>query len=235
MPSLKDLKLLYIPLLSLRRAEMAALEELPEKDKNLIHPLITLKGWVGSHELKSSIQRIEKSFGNRTIILDIDETFPSNCKTYPLGGGYSRKVFQEIHDLLSPRNGYENWYIFFETHKNYIPVMILKDLSEFTPQLERLKSLGRGVVLRLKMRELGSEEIHFISHSLTGVDGLLLIFDFDNVSRESLAYSKQYANVISKFINVNPNIDIAVSGTSFPSSFGTLTGEISIFERMLYQ
>lgn len=44
----------YAPILAISPAEMTALEELPDKDKDIMLPIIPLKGWVGSQRLENS-------------------------------------------------------------------------------------------------------------------------------------------------------------------------------------
>ncbi|WP_407300889.1 beta family protein [Klebsiella quasipneumoniae] len=48
----------YAPILSLSLSEMEALENLPEKDKDLILPIFPLKGWMSSQLLENSLKKI---------------------------------------------------------------------------------------------------------------------------------------------------------------------------------
>src|SRR5690606_11044343 len=98
----------YAPILSLRPSEINALEELTEKDKELIFPIILLRGWVVSKKLENSIPRIQKAFGEHLFALDIDSSFVDETKK--VSGEYTRDVFREIQALLSPENGYNNWF-----------------------------------------------------------------------------------------------------------------------------
>ena len=65
----------YVPILSLKPAEMAAVEELFENEKDLILPIVELKRWANSNQISNSIKRVEKAFGNRFWIADLDAEF----------------------------------------------------------------------------------------------------------------------------------------------------------------
>ncbi len=128
----------YIPILAIRPAEMSALEELPQKDIDLILPIFPLKGWVGSNHLDNTLERIKKSISNRPWIADIDKFFSRSETVLDNNGSYKRPVFEEVDNLLDSKNGYQNWFEFLQNIPEAVPTLQLEDLNELLPQLERL-------------------------------------------------------------------------------------------------
>lgn len=228
----------YVPILSLSPSEMLALAELPNKDKDLILPLIPLKGWMSAKDLSASVDRVEKTIGMRQWIADIDVKFLEGAVKFPLTGEYPRRVYYEIRDLLDSSDGYENWFQFLLVHPNAIPVAQLEDIEQLALQLQKLSSLGRGVVVRLVINSIGSYEFDRILKELVGagLKDLYILFDYGDVKGESLSYVNQYFLLIETYFKKLPNALFSATCTSFPYSFsGSYKGEISIYERLIYQ
>ena len=90
----------YLPVLEVRPAEMLALRELPEKDKDLLCPLFGLRPWVSSIKLQNSVDKIRDSFGKRLCYLAVgDEELVDPSKR--------RDVHGELDALRVPDNGYD--------------------------------------------------------------------------------------------------------------------------------
>ncbi|WP_232785068.1 beta family protein [Pseudoalteromonas sp. 78C3] len=228
----------YIPMLSLAVSEMEAIEELPEKDKELILPLVPLRGWVASNDLVKSICRIEKAIGDRSWIADIDSSFLSDNKHYQLTGKYPRPVFYDIEKLLNPEQGYENWFVYLrDIALNAIPCLQLSDLGQLAEQVTKLKSLKRGVVLNIKMDEVGVTTLNFIADTLFNIEvkELLIICDYGDISRINLSYYQQYMSLLEQLKVKLPTALFSISSTSFPYSFSdSYRGERPIYERLVF-
>lgn len=230
----------YAPILSLKSAEMAALEELPEKDKNLILPLIPLKGWVGSKRLESSIERIKKSIGNRLCITDIDKFFLSDSKDEVTGKYPDREVFKQLDELQDSSRGYEKWVEFIRDNDNFVPVLQLDELSEFGAQVENFLNLKRFFVVRISLEEgkrISSEELNLVVRELLRkkVHRTFFIFDCGDIGRKELLERHRYAELIKSIYSFFPEAFFSISGTSFPYSFaGSYKGELPIYERQIY-
>jgi hypothetical protein len=216
---------------------MTALEELPDKDKDLILPIIPLKGWVGSHELKNSIPRIEKAIGKRRWIADIDASFLTDNKEKRITGEYPREVFYEIEKLLLPKDGYDNWVQYIKGHKNVIPTVQLGNLKELDAQLAKLNSLSNGVVVRFTTEHIESSSYRKIIQAVknTKINDVFIIFDYEQVTREILTFSAAISSILLEVHEMLPTALFAISCSSFPSSFsGSHNGENPIYERLLY-
>ncbi|EIO3983024.1 beta family protein [Vibrio vulnificus] len=226
----------YVPILSLSPAEMNAIEELPEKDKDLILPLVPIKGWVGSHSLNNSVPRIEKAIGKKRFwIADIDEDFLDGKKDK--NGDYPREVFSQVETLLDSNNGYENWYNFLSSHEMAIPVAQLSDISQLPSQLERLSTLGRGVVLRFNLIHIQSDIHVKVARTvkLLQLTNVFFIFDYEQVNNTHVQFFEKMGLEANKVNTLIPNAKIAISCTSFPLGFaGYDNGENPITERLIF-
>lgn len=232
-----DFKYKYAPILAVSPAEMTALEELPGKDKDIILPIIPLKGWVGSQKLKNSIPRIEKAIGERNWIADIDASFIRDNREKQLTGNYPRDVFNEIEALLSSNDGYENWYQYLREFPKAIPTVQLAGPDQLISQIKKLNSLERGIVTRFTIEEMNSgrylEVLQFISE--LDIEDVFIVFDYGQVNREILTFAAAISSVIKKAHNILPTATIAISCSSFPSSFSNQEfGENPTYERPLF-
>lgn len=217
---------------------MSALEQLADKDKDLMLPLFPLKGWVSSKHLDKTISRIELSVGSRPWIADIDSDFVYKNKKYLTDPESQRPVFKEVHELLDSTNGYENWVRYIsELNDVVIPVLQTEDLEEIAQQISALASLDRGLVVRLKIKKDSTEKINTIIRALIAkrLNKLLIVLDFEDIKRSDVLQSEQYGMLVSRLSQLLPNAIFSTSASSFPSSFsGSYRGELPIYERQLH-
>lgn len=228
----------YIPILAISNAEMTALEQLPDKDKDELLPLFPLRGWLSSQKLENSLNRIKSAIGNRPWIADIDEKFLSNNKVFLFTGKYPDKpVFNEISKLLDSDKGFDAWFRFIESKKNAIPCLRHENLDNIELQIEKLSSLNRGVVLRINLNESNIEKHKRIVSALksTNAKDILVIYDLESVD---VNFNERVALLESFMLEAKhalPDLTISISGSSFPTGFaGQHHGENSIYERILF-
>ncbi|EJG1182450.1 TPA: protein beta [Vibrio parahaemolyticus] len=228
----------YLPILALSTAEMSALEQLPDKDKDLLLPIFPLKGWVGSKTLDKTISRIEMSIGLRPWIADIDSDFVFKNKKYLADPEGQRPVFKEVHKLLDPTNGYENWVQYVaKLDDSVVPTLQTHNLEQLGQQIHSLSALNRGLVVRLKIKQDGTDKINTIIKTLIAnkIENLLILLDFEDIKRSDVLQSEQYGMLVSRLSNLLPNAIFSTSASSFPSSFsGSYRGELPIYERQLH-
>lgn len=226
----------YIPILGLKPADMAALEELPEKDKDLLLPLLPLKRWTTAASLDKACNRIEKAFGVRKILIDIDKEFLLECKSK------DTPIAKEFCSLGDSTNGYENWIDLFKRKTNYLPVLQLEDLTEFITQVKGFIELNLPIVLRIEMKGKGkveTENFKFIIRNILllskEINNLLILLDYTDYDRTDLLNYSESATLIRGLGKYFPDAKFSISGTSFPYSFaGSYKGEIPIYERLIY-
>lgn len=216
----------YLPLLSVRPAEMRALEELPGQDKDLLFPYMALRPWTTAYHLDSAVSRIEEAYGNRPLIMDLDED--------AIPKGARRPVHDELDELRSPANGYANWAGFIESRQNLVPVVQLAEPSQIQKQMERLASLGRGVVLRVPTAAFG-QVVNLVNIAKQYLDetDLCVVLDFERESRELLTRMAVTAGMIGSIRSVVEGCFVATSASSFPENF---TGRAAqdIYERQFF-
>ncbi|MEZ8388254.1 beta family protein [Vibrio splendidus] len=229
----------YVPILSLKPAEMAALEELSSIEKDLLLPLIELKRWANSKTLEKSLDRIEKALGQRQWIADLDSEFIDSIEG-KIDAGQVQDVFYQFQDLANPDSGYKNWTAFLDRFENLIPTLQLSEISELKNQLDNLRQLDRPIIARLKMagpNSLTPSSLNRIVHDLstTEIKSLFVILDYGDLTRINLLDYHQYSRLIVALHKLLPNAVFSVSGTSFPYSFGrSFRGEIPIYERQIF-
>ena len=222
---------------------MTALENLPEKEKDVIVPVFSLKGWVGSKNLHSSVARIEKSIGKRLWIADVDQEYLDVNKVIDADGAHSypREVFYEIESLLDSANGYENWCDFIKGIENAIPVVQIRNLDLLETQVESLASLQRGLVFRFQLHEIVSNRYLDILDRVSSLgldaENLLIIFDFEQISKFDVDHDsvKKIQSILDASKQKISGTFFSISASSFPSSFSPYTkGENPIYERLLF-
>lgn len=219
----------YVPTLCIRPAEMRALEELPEADKDRLFPFIMLSPWVGSNELISSINRIEKAYGSRSFILALDRYYRADQA--------DRNAQKDYLSIQRGEDDYGLYFSFLENIEQAIPCAFLNgdNVSSLKKQIDRNLKLNRGCVVSLDKAR---------SKITDGFFKLLASFSPDDVavhidggwSRNHLTESLFYINLVSGIFQHAPRFAVILSCSSFPKGFGTYDGVrvIDIGSRQLF-
>lgn len=203
----------YIPLLCVRPAEMRALEELPDRSKDLMLPYMFLKGWATAHYLDSALSRIEDAYNKRPIILDLDPDTSAS--------GARRPVHDELATLRDPTNGYKAWTDFVSARHNMIPsLQLTTDQAQMALQIQRFAELERGIVVRVP------------ESAFLGVPGLAediaknapnsevcFVLDYEEATRDILNRQAIAISTASRVLEKIPNCFISISASSFPTDF----------------
>lgn len=229
----------YLPILALKPAEMAALEELPEKDKELLLPLIPLKKWASSKIFSKSLERIRKALGSNYFIADLDHDFLLDIKNKKKS--YSDELIEEVSDLCLSDNGYNNWVKFISSDEKMIPTLQFEDITQLSAQVDNFLILNRPMVARFEFfgdylisTKKFQEAVKVLSEKKFPY-GLLVIFDYGDVNRFDLLEYNKYSTLIKRISDFLPSAIFSLSGTSFPYSFsGSYRGEIPIYERQIF-
>lgn len=222
---------LYLPILELRPAEMLALGELPNKDKDAVVPLFRLRPWGASLQLEKSIERLHRSFGTRRAFLEVGEAeYVEPSKRRP--------VHASLDQLRSPQDGYRQWYEYLraEKHAHFIPsVQTGGPLQDFYAQIERLYSLDRGLLMRLDSpTELAmSAAAQAVAQRTNGGVGVTLVLDYGKQDARFIAMEPAIKSLITIASDACKKATIAVSASSFPDGFTSITKQ-EIYERALF-
>jgi hypothetical protein len=216
---------------------MNAIEELPDKDKDLILPIFPLKGWVGAHKLEKATERIKKAIGDRVWIANIDNSYLYDNKEYLLTGKYPREVFGELEALLDAKDGHNAWYEYLVELPNAIPVIQWGNSLELEPQIKKLLTLQRGIVVIITPATVQNQiQKALETLSLLKAKNVFVIFDFGQITAGDL---NKTSNIVSLIQHTQKQIQdcyFSISSSSFPSSFsGYNKGENPIYERQLFR
>lgn len=222
----------YLPVIDLRPAEMFALEELPNKDKDSFRPLIGLRRWSSSHELSKSVDRIQKAFGSRACFLELGEE-------EPVEPGQERAVHSQLRELRSSKNGFENWHSFFleEAHSQFVPGLQRGgSAEEFSLQIDRLYSIGRGMIVRVDGPSVAAVDAlcSLIAKRAALGEGVTFVLDFGKQSDGFLLQESAIKAMVSQVRGRCPAAEVAVCASSFPDSFSAISSQ-RIIERVLFE
>jgi len=232
----EELNYKYAPVISIKVAEIQAVKQLPDKAKDILLPIIPLRGWGGSKFLNNSLEKIQEAFGSRKVIIDLDSEYLQKC-TLAIEDVSCREVFKELIDLSNPLNGYKAWCDFIGKNELYIPVVQLKDLNNLRGQILRLADLDRGMVLRFHSEDFANPYHQDVLRTISniGYKDIFVIYEFGQVNREILDSVAEISNLIEITKQHLGDVLIAVSCSSFPFSFsGHSEADFSIIERLLY-
>jgi hypothetical protein len=205
---------------------MQALEELPDRDKDLLLPFFQLCPWTTAYSLESGLSRLTTAFSNRACFVSLAEA--ELCQG-------DRPVHKELSELRVPTSGYAAWCSFIEDHTNFIPALQIDDLSELSRQADRLYSLNRGLLVPFERRAfVGVDPIsRQISEVTRGGTDVCFLLDFGRANRDILLLQGYSLAYIEKILENAPSAFVSISASSFPESF-TAINEQEIFERSLY-
>lgn len=229
----------YIPLIAVRPSEMAALENLPNKDKDALLPIIMLRGWQNALNLSKSIERIEKAFGDRPWIGDICSVYYTEKSTLP--DDEKKPVHHQLISLKNPAHGYKNWCDFVEQHEQVIPCLQLEEPSQLATQIDNLLELNRGIAVRFNEDNIQVWNTVLQVLAAKEIESLYVIIDYGRSGQRAQADLLTYAASVSGFVNgmvkLIPNATFIVSSTTFPSEFSGIEGiaDKPIYERQFYQ
>ncbi|MBB3607617.1 hypothetical protein [Rhizobium sp. BK602] len=219
------MELTYIPILTVRPAEMVALRELPDLAKDRMLPHIILRPWLNSNELRKSIDKIQHAYGKRPWIVELDDDIDYASES---------PAWQQMQSLQNPEKGFANWINFVARIDYAIPVLQISEDSEAVEkQIAAVKELGRGAVVRFPAQvfHVVPKFVDFLQRS--NYNDVLFILDFGQADQRILTRyitaKAQCDAIISRF----PDASIAISATTFPFEFSEINKQ-AIFEREFY-
>ncbi len=216
----------YMPILSIRPAEIVALSELPDLSKDRMQPHILIKPWLGSGTLSRGVDKIIHGFPRRIWLSELDPEYHS-VPTSQVGA--------EIQALRNAANGFENWIGFVRQLPNAIPVLQLRsDLSaqDLALQLEAAGGLGRGVGVRIVRPALAVAPIIDVLTQRPDIFCTIML-DYGQQDARLLVNILAAINEISYIRERLPNSRVAISSTTFPSDFGSNVSQ-EIYERSFF-
>lgn len=216
----------YIPLLSVRRAEMQALEETKASAKDVMLPFIVLQPWATAKSFDSTLVRVQNAFSDRPIIVDLtDQVFV---------GPTRRPVHDAIEALRDHSHGYRNWYDLVEKNDNFIPTLQMADPASIPMQIVRASAIDRGLVIRLtESMIISTNDIVALLAAFPDHSKLLFIIDLERQTRDLLTKAATISAPLQIIRSAFPGAVITVCASTFPESFTTIDRQ-DIFERSFF-
>jgi hypothetical protein len=216
----------YVPILSLRPSEMRALQELPNRTKEALLPIIHLRPWSSAHHLISAIDKIEEAYGRRPIIVGVGYPEPIKAR---------RPIHRELEELRTADGGYATWCDFIEEHENYIPAVQLGSVRDEIRQIECFYALGRGLVVIVEQPGFGALQplARRVAEATDGGDDVCFVLDYLRVSQDHLQRAAAASALIEVIRSEAPEAFISVSASSFPDNFVNVPAQ-PIYERRLF-
>lgn len=216
----------YMPLLSLRPAELRAIEELPEKTKDRLFPIVVLRPWLSANMLETGLERLADAYDDRpTIVAMSAPEFPDTL----------RPVHEQLASLRLPAGGYMEWCRFIADRPNFVPAIQIADPEHIAEQISCFHALGRGLAIIVDNRSLpGLQALATIVGGLTdgGIDTCFVV-DLGKQVSDPLERAVFVASYCTSIRQHCPHAAIAISASSFPADFVGREHQ-EIFERTLF-
>lgn len=213
-------------MLSVRPAEILALRELPERDKDRMLPFFQLRPWVSANRLENALDKLSEAYGDRPYYISLSE---------PEALEKRRDVHDELDRLRASARGFDAWCSFVEGRPQIMPSLQLTDVAEFDRQAERLHALERGTIVHIEraafqfLRQIAARTSAATDF---GTD-VLFVVDFGRQNKTFLLHQAEAAGYIRTILDVAPNARVAISASSFPDSFTSISSQ-AIYEREVY-
>jgi len=216
----------YMPLLSLRPAELRAIEELPEKTKDKLFPIVVLRPWLSANMLETGLERLADAYNDRPTIVIVSALELSDTP---------RLVHEQLASLRLPAGGYAKWCQFIAARPNFVPAIQITDPGHIAEQISCFHALGRGMAVIVDNRTLpGLRALATVVGGLTdgGIDTCFVI-DLGKQTSDPLERAVLVVAYCTSIRQHCPNATIAISGSSFPADFVGREQQ-EIYERTLF-
>jgi hypothetical protein len=214
----------YIPILSIRPAEVVALAELPDLAKDRMRPLILIKPWLGSGPLARGLDKIHNGFPGRHWFAELDPEYESSVTS---------DSYAEVRRLRDPSNGFAHWIEFVRGLDGAIPTLQFRGVvsaDQILEQIDNALELDRGVCVRIdKSVMLDMRPLIDVLADRPSFD-LTVIIDYGQQDARLLVNAIAAIQDVRYIQNKLPTAKISLSSTTFPYSFGD-SAKQEIYER----
>ncbi|MFN7390176.1 beta family protein [Brevundimonas sp.] len=217
----------YLPMLSVRPAEMLALQELPQRDKDLMLPFFQLRPWVSAARLQNALDRLSEAYGERPFFISLAE---------PETAGSRRDVHDELDMLRSSEDGFLAWCQFVTERPLLMPSLQLTDVTQFDLQAQRMSALDRGMIVHVERPAFQfARQMAFRTAAQTdGGRDVIFVLDFGRQNKTFLLHQAEAVGYVRTILEVAPLARVALSASSFPDSFTAISSQ-AIYEREVFQ
>ena len=213
----------YVPTLAIRPSEMNGLEQLPGLTKNRMRPLFLLAPWTNANSLEKAVERVEKAYPERDYFLDLDRDYSIT--------NIEADAQQQLLELLSPQECYNNWWTFVTRLPKIVPCLQLRDQTPecIEAQIRRAHELGRGFCLRIVLSRFPPNlvEVVTVLNSI-GTADYTIILEGGWID-DPLSLVAQMSGLIGGALgDLEADVPIIVSCTSIPKEFQDFQGCMAV-------
>lgn len=222
---------LYYPTLRTRQSEIEAVSNLSEETKGKILPIVSLSR-LRKLDGTQCVDKWLEAFSGQTIV-DIEKSHAIALDNYK--------------DITSPENNHKNWISFVKTlrasNNGFIPCAQLTEGAtrrQYAQQVMALENMCGKTAIRINpLQKKGILAATTAASILDDIDNGIFIFDIGqiNAARQKISMDACIRG-INQLRDIEPSIEIVVTGSSFPRSFpeyGRTCGEIPMLEWNSYQ
>lgn len=235
----------YVPIIKTGDAELRVIKKLSSNIKNKIVPLFELtRGRKTKNDstgnLEKRVKVLKEYYSDTPFILDLTSEFALSN--------------EEIQDLHSSLNNYENWISYCKQLKNsffeFYPVVQIEEEEDYNTYIQKLEGQIAKLCNNFKyivFRASGNESIQNIISDIYTIkqknsipnliNKIIFIIDFKyiNNSKSNIETAKIFINLLQK-IGVS---NIVISSTSTPAHFSQFMDadykQFTIHERDFYE
>lgn len=200
----------YAPVLYTKNSELDALRNIRDELRPSIFPIISLRPLPRASELSLTINKLIASRPGR-FSLDMD------CSRY--GKSYPAPSSQQFNKLFLHNDGFQYYYQLIRNIDGAIPAVIRcdGDCQFLNSQIDQANLLGRGLVVRIERGNFYRMDdcLDALNHN---AEEVCYVVDA-GWSNDILSVQPWTYAVINKITDRNPDAEIVVASSSFPSSF----------------
>jgi hypothetical protein len=207
----------YVPLLKTRISEVEAYGFLSAEAKERTLPLFQLRPFPNANYLSHAVDKVVQASAGHPFALGLDLERLNHSSPKP--------AQQEFNDLFNPHLGYRHYYEFVGGIDGAIPVLqSATDADNLLRQLGMATELDRGLIVHQRR----DSQIP-LSDTILGLPPLPTdtVFVVDaGWGRDPLQMQAWVLPIAQRIHNAIPAAEIVVMGSSFPSSFSHIVGNL---------
>lgn len=219
-------RLVYLPVLRSRQAELRGYERLRPATKAGIIPVISLGNLGKIRESSRVLEAVNERVGRAFVDLNL----------------YSSQACDDVERLINPDNHYEAWReCIRNAGENILPVPILIEnapLRDFVRQVSLIEQDFGVVVLRSRNPIRDHRKLETAISAVDDPDNVFVVLDFGYIRGSQEAHEVEAVRLINSLRTMAPSLRIAIQSSSYPRSIaahGQEAGALDVLEREFHE
>lgn len=219
-------RLIYLPVLRSRQAELKGYEMLRSETKAGIIPVISLGNLGKIRDSTRVLDAVNDRVGRAFVDLNL----------------YSNQACDDVEDLVNPDNHYEAWRMRIrDAGDNLLPVPIIVEsapLRDFVRQVSLIERDYGVVVLRSRNPTRDQRKLETAISAVDDPDNVFVVLDFGYIRGSQEAHEFEAVRLINSLRTMAPSLRIAIQSSSYPRSVavhGQEAGALEVIEREFHE